>query len=129
MNEPSELIFKQTTVIVEIVPIFGLRIGSFNWLDYKLPDMSYGDFLILQNRLPKFYFRCFDEDGKDKELTKHLAQDASGFQNGLIKILTLQGHENLSITTSTWFSLSNWAKVGAKDFNVSEIIDFKNDEL
>lgn len=44
-------------VTVEIIPCFTL-FGTRK--KYKLPDMSYAQWLILENNYPKYYFYLFD---------------------------------------------------------------------
>jgi hypothetical protein len=43
-----------------VVPIFSIFEGIR--YDYILPDSNYGEWLVFENDLPKYYFNAFDED-------------------------------------------------------------------
>ena len=68
-----------TLLVVTGISVF----PPFKSLTYSLSDLSYGEFLFLQNGEPKFYYSIFSEDPLEEDvitfLTKGLLEE--GYKN------------------------------------------------
>jgi hypothetical protein len=96
--------------------------GIIKYNDYRFSDMaSYGQFLIYQGLLPKYYFNCFDERYED--IIKYAKGLDIPIEKLLKRVLKLSSIKDLKITARTpWIS---WGDSEAKaEFVEYEVEDF-----
>lgn len=92
--------------------------GIFSYYYYRLPDMSYGGFLIFQGRLPKYYIDVFDE--RYKEMMAYQKKLETNVDGMLSQILKLSSSLDLGTKPDTWMNLG----FGKEEFFTYEIEEF-----
>lgn len=106
--------------------IYVTKVKWLNWVypftkyTYYLCDYSYGQFLILQNDLPAFYFCAFNEEGVVKESVEEFLKNASNLEDVLLSKLISFGYKGVSINSSNSFIKMSEEIVA---FDLLEIVD------
>lgn len=103
-----------------VIPLFAIPVTTLGFkkrLLYRLSDMAYGEWLIFQNDIPKYYLNIFD---KIYEGVTFLAdEDGSSFENRLEKLFK-ERNLNLSLSPSFKWMLVHESKQKVIDFHIEK---------
>ncbi len=119
-NMPS-FNLKLTTIKVREVPF--RKFGVKRYIEYLLPDSTYGEFLILQDGKPKFLFIAFNEKGEITRLARYVNSIKEEYGSFWVKALENQGYRNLSLPRSSILSIRFDKKSTLREFEVYRIYE------
>ena len=130
----DEFIFKQNSLILRkiikefrVTPIVKITLThGINIIEsISLPDSSYGEYIIYEGDIPKYYFTSFYENGDSKKiLAPNLIAKYSDIQVYLIDILHSIGYRNAKVHNSC-FQFKKEHDSYMKKFEMTEIVDLE----
>lgn len=112
----------ERVIKLEVIPIVCIFKKSNRYL-YKLPDTAYGEVLILQNQLPKFYYSAFKEDGELGAIANFSKENQLDLEETVLRVLKNSNYDELTYKQNTSFKILKNKSSKIKEFTVSEIID------
>lgn len=73
----------------------------------ELPDAAYGEWILYDNDVPRFYFTAFDEAGTTDAIVDYAARHNLDISDALIRLLAQHGYTNVHDPGSK----SPWMKI------------------
>ena len=115
--------FRLTKVKVKVRAVPHVTVGLRSQMEYVLPDSSYGQWLILQNRRPKFIYCAFDQQGNANQIADYVEEKNLDIEPFLLELLSNNGHVGVSIPKTPVFSIRNDDKSTLEEFELLRIED------
>ncbi len=94
-------------------------LGILKKKSYLLSDQSYGEWVIFQKKVPRFYFYAFNEAGDPNLLTRFIQDNKLNFEKALLMILKSHGYQDVTFEDNTSAKLGKGAY---EDLDLLEIL-------
>ena len=106
---------------------FSLRHGAKIIEEVDLPSSTYGEFIIYDDNLPKFYFCAFYENGDYKRIINStLSKDYRNIELFLIDIFHAIGYKDANLCHYSFLHfIIKEKKSYIKEFELIELVDFE----
>lgn len=118
LNLP-EITFKPT--FVKLVEITSIDFSISKKVSYSYLKGAYGEWVLLMNNAPQFYFIAFDEKGELNRLSLFLKEQNLDFGSALLHILKEKGYDQLQLLENSCQELTFSINTEIKEFEVLQI--------
>lgn len=108
---------------LRITPCLSKNEKSLNTNKYSLPDSTYGEWIIFQNSLPRFYFCAFNKDGANNRIVSYAIDNNLDIGNYLVDLLRLKGYKKLDTKNNKCLGILLEDKSSIQEFKLMQLID------
>lgn len=89
--------------------------------EYLLPDSAYGEWLVYEGRMPRFYFKAFDDSGVPNSIAEYADKNNIEVERLLTELLKSKGYRNINFSPKgALFSAAS--KGGVEDVELLELV-------
>ncbi len=107
-----------------VIPSLHISIRGVHKIEYLgLPDSSYGEWIIYQGNIPKYYFSFLNDDGVENKISQYIDKHNTEYESFLIKLLRSEGYKNINFIHKNSILIYYHKKSYIADIPLLQIVD------